>query len=141
MLIILKRRSNITICIDSIQFLDCQEALGMENGAILDRQITASTQWDDNHAPFQGRLYFQETGKKQGSWSVAQSNSRQWLQVDLNSQFAKVTQVATQGRNGCCEQWVLRYKLQYGNDGVNFHYYREQGQIADKVMSNSPINV
>jgi len=108
----------------------------MENGKILDGQITASSQWDDNHAPFQGRLYFQATGKKQGGWSAAQSNSRQWLQVDLGSQFTKVTQVATQGRNGG-HQWVVSYKLQYSNDGVNFHYYREQGQISDKVMSNS----
>ena len=113
----------------------------MENGAILDRQITASSQWDDNHAPFQGRLYFQATGKKQGGWSAAQGNSRQWLQVDLGSQFAKVTRVATQGRNGGHTQWVTSYKLQYSNDGVNFHYYREQGQIADKVMSNSLMNV
>jgi len=113
----------------------------VENGAILDGQITASSQWDDNHAPFQGRLYFQATGKKQGGWSAAQSNPRQWLQVDLGSQFTKVTRVATQGRNGCCRQWVLRYTLQYSNNGVNFHYYREQGQTEDKVMSNSLINV
>ena len=108
----------------------------MENGKILDGQITASSQWDDNHAPFQGRLYFQATGKKQGGWSAAQSNSKQWLQVDLDSQFTKVTRVATQGRNGG-HQWVVSYKLQYSNDGVSFHDYREHGQILDKVMSNS----
>jgi hypothetical protein len=76
-LIILKSRTNITVCIDSIKLLDCQEALGMENGAILDGQITASSQWDGNHAPFQGRLYFQASGRKQGSWSAAQNNSKQ----------------------------------------------------------------
>ena len=141
MLIILKSRSNITICIDSIQFLDCQEALGMENGAILDGQITASSQWDDNYAPFQGRLHFQATANKVGSWSAASNDPSQWLQVDLGSQFAKVTRVSTQGRNGCCKQWVLSYKLQYGNDGVNFHCYREQGEIADKVMLNFLMNV
>ena len=105
----------------------------MENGAILDGQISASSQWDDDHAPFQGRLYFQATGKKQGAWSAAQSNPNQWLQVDLGSQFTKVTRVATQGRNGGYTQWVKRYKLQYSNDGVNFQYYREQGKTRNKV--------
>ena len=105
----------------------------MENGAILDEQITASSQWDDDHAPFQGRLHFQASGKKQGCWSAAKNDVHQWLQVDLGSQFTKVTRVATQGRNGGFAQWVRRYKLQHSNDEVKFQYYREQGQTADKV--------
>ena len=105
----------------------------MENGAILDGQITASSQWDENHAPSQGRLHFQASGRKQGSWVAARGDPPQWLQVDLGGQFTKVTRVATQGRNGGCCQWVKRYKLQYCDDGVNFQYYREQGQTADKV--------
>ena len=105
----------------------------MENGAILDEQITASSQWDDNHAPFQGRLHFQASGNKQGSWSAAKNDVHQWLQVDLGSQFTTVSRVATQGRNGGYTQWIYRYKLQYSNDEVNFQYYREQGQTADKV--------
>ena len=105
----------------------------MENGAILDGQITASSQRDENHAPFQGRLHFQVSGKKQGCWSAAKYDLHQWLQVDLSSQFTKVTRVATQGRNGGCCEWVERYKLQYCDDGVNFQYFREQGQTADKV--------
>ena len=113
----------------------------MENGAILDEQITASSQWDDNHAPFQGRLHFQANGNKQGSWSAAKNDVHQWLQVDLGSQFTTVSRVATQGRNGGYTQWVYSYKLQYSNDEVNFQYYREQGQTADKVTWNSPTNV
>ena len=105
----------------------------MENGAILDGQIRASSELDDDNAAMQGRLYFQETGTKQGSWSAAQSDPKQWLQVDLGSQFTKVTRVATQGQNGGHIQWVRRYKLQYSNDGENFQNYREQGQITDKV--------
>lgn len=113
--------------------LDCQEALGMENGAILDGQIRASSELDDDNAATQGRLYFQATGTKQGAWSAAISNSKQWLQVDLGGQFSKVTRVATQGQNGGHTQWVGRYKLQYSNDGVNFQNYREQGQTTNKV--------
>ena len=65
----------------------------MENGAILDGQITASSQRDENHAPFQGRLHFQASGRKQGSWVAAKGDLNQWLQVDLGSQFTKVSRV------------------------------------------------
>jgi len=116
---------------------DCQEALGMENGAILDGQIRASSELDDDNAATQGRLYFQATGTKQGAWSAAQSNSKQWLQVDLGGQFTKVTRVATQGQNGGHTQWVRRYKVQYSNDGVNFQNYREQGQTTNKEFAGN----
>ena len=106
----------------------------METGAILDGQITASSQWDDDNAPFQGRLHFQASGRKQGSWVAASSDLHRWLQIDLGSQCTKVTRVATQGRDGVCCDWVARYKLQYCDNGVNFQYYREQGQTVDKVL-------
>ena len=115
-----------TICIDPIQLLACQEALGMENGAILDEQITASSQSNSDHAPFQGRLHFQK------SWTAGTTNLHQWLQVDLGSQYTKVTRVATQGRNDAA-QWVTKYKLSYSDDGVNFQYHKEQGQTTAKV--------
>ena len=112
--------------IDSIKLLACQEALGMENGAILDEQITASSQSNSNHAPFHGRLHFQK------SWVAGTRDRHQWLQVDLDSQYTKVTRVATQGGNDAI-YWVTKYKLTYSDDGVNFQYYKEQGQTAAKV--------
>ena len=104
----------------------------MENGAIPDAQITASSEFDENHAASQGRLNFQANGTKIGSWSVGTADVNQWLQVDLGSLDTKVSRVATQGRNGF-EQWVTKYKLQYSDDGVNFQCYKEQGQTAAKV--------
>ena len=112
--------------------LDCQEALGMENGTISDRQISASSQWTADYAAIQGRLHFKAIPKNAGSWSAGKNDLHQWLQVDLGSQYTKVTRVAIQGRNDY-NQWVTKYKLQYSNDGVNFQYYREQRQIVDKV--------
>ncbi len=99
----------------------------MENGTISDGQVSASSQLDVNHSAIQGRLNCEA-----GSWTAARNNSSQWLQIDLGSQYTKVTRVATQGRNEAA-QWVTKYKLQYSNDGVNFQYYREQGQTIDKV--------
>ena len=98
----------------------------MENGAILDEQITASPQWSSNFAPFQGRLHFQ------GSWSAGTNDLHQWLQLDLRSQYTKVAGVATQGENDR-DYWVTKYKLTYSDDGVNFQYYGEQGKTTYKV--------
>ena len=105
----------------------------MENGAILDEQITASSEWDENRASFQGRLHFKKSGNKQGSWSAATSDAYQWLQIDLVSQYNEVTGVATQGRNVFKYQFITKYRLQYSSDGVIFLYYRERGQNATKV--------
>jgi len=45
---------------------------------------------------------------------------------------SKVRRVATKGYNGK-NQYVKKYKLQFSDDGVNFQYYKEQGQTTDKV--------
>lgn len=106
----------------------------MENGAISDEQITASSQYNADEAAKQGRLFFQETATKSGGWVAATSDSNQWLQIDLRTLSTKVTRVATQGRNGVNRiDWVTSYMLQYSKDGVTFHYYRERGETADKV--------
>ena len=105
----------------------------METGFISDGQITASSKYDINHEPTQGRLHFKADGAKSGSWSVLYTNLQQWLQVDLGHKTT-VTGVASQGRNAYSSgQWVTKYKLQYSDDGVIFQYYKEQGQDADKV--------
>ena len=115
-----------------LQVLECQESLGMESGAISDGQVTASSQWDGNHAAIQGRLHFEARGSKRGGWSARRNDANQWLQVDLGSTTTRVTGVATQGRNAY-SQWVTKYMLQYSKDGVHFQYYREPGKTAKKV--------
>ena len=101
---------------------ECTFALGVESGAILDGQMTASSSYDGSIAPHIGRL------NGPTSWSPAAPNTNQWLQIDLglNSQN-NVTGVATQGRRSTLvNQWVKTYKLQF-KDGGSFQYYREQG--------------
>ena len=107
----------------------------MEFGAIKDAQITASSQYDLNHAAIQGRLNFQISGIKQGAWSARNNDSNQWLEIDLEASYTKVTAVASQGRDQV-NQWVTKYKLQYSDNGVTFRYYREEGQAVDKVSSD-----
>ena len=105
----------------------------MENRFIKDAQITASSQYDSNHAAIQARLNFKAGGGKQGAWSARSNNANQWIQVALNG-YTKLTGIATQGRNGY-SQWVTKYQLQYSDDGVKFHYYKEPGQSSPKVKA------
>lgn len=107
----------------------------MKSGAISDRQISASSEYDGNHAAIQGRLQFQATNIKAGSWTPLLSDTSPWLQIDLANYYTKVRRVATQGRNQHGE-WVTMYNLQYSDDGVNFKYYVEQGQSLIKVRKN-----
>ncbi|PFX22824.1 Contactin-associated protein-like 5 [Stylophora pistillata] len=106
----------------------------MENRRIKDARITASSEYSVQHAAKFGRLKFKATGKKQGGWS-ALYNDNQWIQVDF-TKYTVVKGIATQGRNGY-SQWVTKYKLQYSDDGVNFHYYGESNQNPPKVFEGN----
>ena len=106
----------------------------MESGAITDSQITGSSQWDSDHAPRQGRLQFKRSAGKVGSWSSRRNDLNQWLRIDLGS-YTMVTGLATQGRHGLDphDQYVTAYRLQYSNDGIVFHFYKEPGRTSPKV--------
>lgn len=102
----------------------------MESGAILDSQISASTEFSHEYLASYGRLNYRD----RWAWSSRTNDPDQWLQVDVNSQHISVVRMATQGNLPYLEQeYVTKYQLQYGNDGQVFYYYREQGQSADKV--------
>lgn len=103
----------------------------MESGLIEDAQITASSQWDGNHAAIQARLNFKAGGGKAGGWSARRNDGSQWLEIALPG-YTKLTRFGTQGRNAF-SQWVTKYKLQFSEDGVTFSYYREPGQSLPKV--------
>ena len=111
----------------------CPVHLGMESGAILDSQISASSFYNyGSYFPHQARLHFKAGGGKAGCWSSRYLDSKQWLQVDL-LQTTRVTGVATQGRNGGASQWVQKYKLQYRDDGQTFKFYRRSGDSSPTV--------
>ena len=115
--------------------LECLVAVGMESGAISDRQINASSEYDGNHAATQGRLRLKGTTVKKGSWTpMMNDNASAWMQIDLGNYYTSVRGVATQGRNGDnFLDWVTSYRLQYGDNGENFTYYVEEGKESIKV--------
>ena len=101
----------------------------MEKGQIPDGNITASSERFYTHHAFQGRLNFKVDAArvKRGAWTAWETDGYQWLQVDLGSQFTRVTGVATQGREDS-DKWVTKYKLQYSNETNQFQYYKEKEQ-------------
>ena len=110
----------------------CHEPLGMENGAISDVQISASSQWEDATAARNARLN-DKTLQWAWGWSAKANNQNQWLQVDLGS-ITSVTGVATQGgTTGRYYNVVTKYSLQYSDDGVAHYIYRGTSQSTSKV--------
>lgn len=113
----------------------------MESRAITDAQITASSEQDDVHvhAASRARLNSQEIpNKAAGAWVSDAIDVNPWLQVDLGAPYTNVTRVATQGRNSLnFPMWVTKYKLQYGDNGTAFQFYREPGQDTDKIFDGN----
>ncbi|XP_078353422.1 uncharacterized protein LOC144638115 isoform X2 [Oculina patagonica] len=110
-------------------------ALGMESGKIADSQLTASSQYDGDHAASRGRLNMQKEGTKRGGWVSRHRNVNQYLQVDLGI-VNTVMKVASQGRADY-PQMVTKYKLEYSLDGTTFQAYRETGQVEDKIFDGN----
>ncbi|KAJ1190526.1 hypothetical protein NDU88_007264, partial [Pleurodeles waltl] len=62
-----------------------------------------------------------------GGWSPLESNSQQWLQIDLGDKV-EITSVATQGRYGSSD-WVTSYVLLFSDTGHNWKHYRQENII------------
>ncbi|KAM6179045.1 contactin-associated protein-like 5 isoform 2-T2 [Rhynchocyon petersi] len=62
-----------------------------------------------------------------GGWSPANSNSQQWLQMDLGNRV-EITAVATQGRHGSSD-WVTSYSLMFSDTGRNWKQYKQEDNI------------
>ena len=56
-------------------------ALGLENKAIPDGRLSASSEWDKTHDVKQVRLNTVGGGAYGGAWSVRYNDANQWLQV------------------------------------------------------------
>ncbi|XP_035673647.1 uncharacterized protein LOC118414024 [Branchiostoma floridae] len=112
-------------------FRGCSEPLGMEDGRILDQQITASSSMGRNGTlPYQGRL------NGWGAWwadTISDSNlgSNEWFQVDLLKPMY-VTGLMTQGvRKG----FIITYKLLYSNDSAGpWIVYMDKSSNRDELF-------
>jgi hypothetical protein len=93
----------------------------MEDGSILDSQITESSYAQQNpvHAGRGARLNNQKiSGVTAGVWAAGSKSAGEYLQVDLGS-VKMITKLATQGRPGYGQR-VTEYTVSYSNDTDNW---------------------
>ncbi|XP_028418372.1 lactadherin-like [Dendronephthya gigantea] len=90
------------------------EPLGMENGRILDRQLTAAQEHDSQPAPY-GRL-----GHATGWNGGSMSNFDVWYQVDF-IKHAKITAIKMQGEQASYH--IKKFKVSFSNNGIDFIEY------------------
>ncbi|XP_068677161.1 neuropilin-2-like [Montipora foliosa] len=94
--------------------------LGMENGLIPNKMITASSSID-TPASF-GRL-----NDGRDSWCARRDNANKYLQIDLQSLHV-ICAVSTQGRR-IYPNWVTKYTLQLSTDNKTWTDYKENGLL------------
>ncbi|XP_066014963.1 zinc metalloproteinase-disintegrin-like atrase-A [Pocillopora verrucosa] len=104
---------------------DCVEPLGMQNGEIKDRQITASSVRGQELA-----YYARLRGKKY--WCAKAKSKTEYLQVDLGK-VKTVSKILMQGR-GNWYDWVTGFFLYYSSDGQRWKTYSASG---DEKQSDS----
>lgn len=75
----------------------CQYPIGIENGKIIDSQITASSEQGPYHRAYQARLNNIAKGKNAGAWCPKKHDQSQWLQIDMGRKM-DVLGIATQVR-------------------------------------------
>ena len=115
--------------------LACTTPLGMENGAIHDSRITASSSLDNEHTALKARLHLTADSRTGGGWSALKDDFNQWLQIEFDG-YTTVTRVATQGGNGR-NGWVTKYRLQYRSAENIFMYYKLNGSSSAMVSTKS----
>ena len=101
----------------------------MENGEILNDQITASSHYVA-FPPSNGRLNLIASFGSQGGWSAETEDYNQWLQVDFQ-QSTIITGISTQGLQNW-DEFVKNYTISFSDDGNNFHAYKAGGVLKVK---------
>ncbi|XP_061549475.1 neuropilin-1a-like isoform X4 [Phycodurus eques] len=95
----------------------CSEPLGMESGEISSKQISASSQYNNNWSPERSRLNYHENG-----WTPSDDTVREWIQVDLG--FLRfITAISTQGaisKETKKHYFVRSYKVDLSSNGEDW---------------------
>ncbi|XP_072041386.1 uncharacterized protein [Amphiura filiformis] len=116
----------------------CQSRLGVEDGRIIDSQITASTEYDSDDIYYganNARLNRVEKKGTSGAWSAKISDGNQWIQAALDVP-TWVTGVLIQGRHDH-PQYVTQFKVQYSNDGKNWKFVQQLNDHGEVVFDGN----
>lgn len=108
----------------------------MENGAITNDELSASSVFDSSTGASRGRLNLQATGGTSGGWVAKDNDDSPTLKITFSYRFTRVTGIATQGRQDE-SQWVKKYKLRYSKPySADASVYTNPGETASKVNNN-----
>ncbi|KAG9508924.1 Neurexin-4, partial [Fragariocoptes setiger] len=69
------------------------------------------------------------------AWTAGQSDFSQYLVIELNKKL-NISSIATQGR-AYSNEYVIEYKIEYGNDGLDFAPYRDRNGNVKLFDANS----
>ncbi|EHB18757.1 Coagulation factor V [Heterocephalus glaber] len=116
----------------------CSTPLGMEDGKIENKQITASSfkksWWGDYWEPSRARLNAQG---RVNAWQAKANNNQQWLQIDL-LKIKKITAIVTQGcKSLSSEMYVKSYTIHYSDQGMEWKPYRQKSSMMDKIFEGN----
>ena len=111
----------------------CNRPMGIQNGRLSNKRMTASSSWDRFHSPYLARLHKGKSRRYVGGWSAGFNNKYQWLQIYF-SRPAKIVRISTQGRSDK-DQWVTRYKVSHSLDRLHYVYYRYHDTIVVSVST------
>ncbi|XP_038205892.1 LOW QUALITY PROTEIN: coagulation factor V [Arvicola amphibius] len=116
----------------------CSTPLGLEDGRIANKQITASSfkksWWGDYWEPSRARLNAQG---RVNAWQAKANNNKQWLQIDL-LKIKKITAIVTQGcKSLSSEMYVKSYSIQYSDQGMDWKPYRQKSSMVDKIFEGN----
>ncbi|XP_071795658.1 lactadherin-like [Asterias amurensis] len=108
--------------------MDLDEPVGMENGDILDTDLSASTTYA-GYVAHTGRL------NKQGAWCASGSDLTPWIQVNFNARVY-ITGVITE-RSHYAVNYVSTYSVKYGDSTSSLIYVTTSGGSAQIFTGNS----
>ncbi|XDB66629.1 hypothetical protein ABFV05_020245 [Capra hircus] len=107
----------------------CNMPLGMENKAISDTQITASSHLSNMFAtwsPSQARLNLQG---RTNAWRPQVNNPKEWLQVDFQKTM-RVTGITTQGvKSLLTSMYVKEFLISSSQEGHNWTPFLQNGKV------------
>ena len=114
----------------------------MEDGRILDSQITASSALDNanyDHAAHYARLNLEGIDTAPNAWVPGGKDLDEWIQVDLGAS-GLVSGIVMQGRDDPNQQnWVTKYKVQFSQDGGKTWRYVKGLNLKDVQVKSLTI--
>lgn len=99
---------------------------------LSDEAFSASSQFSSAYAPWAARFSSKMTIKSAGSWSPAESDKKQYLQVNLRD-VEPVYGIVLKG-SPLYDQYITSYHVLHSMDGLRFHYLTEKDSDIPKLF-------